>query len=82
MAVQYKYVVVCSDGSSYEVADKFNVAIDGLITPNYHGIRPKTLPQLMTDGWLPDNETPMPTGGGGDARHVRGYVLIRLKKLS
>jgi hypothetical protein len=64
-----KYVIVCSDGTSYELPDRDPVSEWG---------KPKKpqfdLPRLLADGWVPVRETGM---GGGD--HA-AFALVVLEK--
>jgi hypothetical protein len=64
-----KYVIVCSDGTSYDLSARQQVMEWG---------KPKTprfdLADLLADGWAPVRETGM---GGGD--HA-AFALIVLEK--
>lgn len=77
---RYTYVIVCSDGGSYELATKTVIDADGLIQANYDGRVPKTLHDLLRDGWTPEAEVTVSTAGGGDAKHMRGHAMVRLVK--
>jgi hypothetical protein len=64
-----KYVIVCSDGTSYDLPDESPVMEYG---------KPKEprfdLPALLADGWNPVRETGM---GGGDRA---AFALVVLGK--
>jgi hypothetical protein len=66
---QIKYVIVCSDGTSYHLPDQAPVMEFG---------KPKNprfdLPALLADGWVPVRETGM---GGGDHN---AFALVLLEK--
>lgn len=66
---QTKFVIVCSDGTSYELPDRAPVMEYG---------KPKKprfdLPALLADGWVPVRESGM---GGGD--HI-AFALVVVEK--
>jgi hypothetical protein len=68
---KYRYVVVCSNGSS------FDLNREGSFYP--HGLGATTqydLPELLRKGWIPVRESMM--GGSGDT--IVAYSLVLLEK--
>jgi len=68
MAGRFKYVVVCSDGTSYEVYSQTFREWGKAKSPRFD------LPELLDQGWTPMRECAM---GGGD--HM-AYALVFLEK--
>jgi hypothetical protein len=64
-----KYVVVCSDGTSYDLGPQKPIMEWGKPKPPRFD-----LPELLADGWIPVRETGM---GGGD--HI-AFALVLLEK--
>ena len=67
---KYRYVVVCSNGASFDLNREGSFYPHGLgATVSYD------LPELLRKGWVPVRETPM---GPGDT--AVGYSLVVLER--
>jgi hypothetical protein len=67
---RYRYVVVCSNGTSHDLAREATFYAFGLTAvPRYD------LPELLRRGWQPVRETPM-SGADGTAGHAFALVLL------
>ncbi len=66
---KYRYVVVCSNGSSYDLMREESFYPHGLgSTKSYD------LPELLRKGWQPVRESPM--GGPGDTAVAYSLLLL------
>jgi hypothetical protein len=69
---RYRYVVVCSNGTSHDLAREATFYPYGLTAvPRYD------LPELLRRGWQPVRESPM--GATGDAAG-HAFALVLLEK--
>jgi hypothetical protein len=68
---RYRYVIVCSNGCSQDLANNREFAPYGL------GSRPVfDLPALLDAGWTPVRETPM----GGSGNEWASFALLLLER--
>ena len=68
---KFRYVIVCSNGASFDIAREGSFYPHGLGATMHYD-----LPELLRKGWTPVRETMM---GGGGANTV-GYSLVLLEK--
>lgn len=68
---RHKFVIVCSNGASYDLAREGSFYPHGLGATAHYDLN-----ELLRKGWSPVRESPM--GNGGDA-HV-SYSLVLLER--
>jgi hypothetical protein len=68
---KYRYVIVCSNGSSHDLALNEPFTPYGLTARDVYD-----LPELLRSGWRPVRETPM----GGCGNEMVSFSLILLEK--
>lgn len=66
---KYRYVVVCSNGASFDLAREGSFYPHGLGATVYYD-----LSELLRKGWQPVRESPM--GGPGDTTVAYSLVLL------
>jgi hypothetical protein len=66
---KFRYVVVCSNGSSYDLMREGSFYPHGLGATTYYD-----LPELLRKGWQPVRETAM--GGPGDTTVAYSLVVL------
>jgi len=66
---KYRYVIVCSNGASHDLAREESFYPYGLTARMSYD-----LPELLRRGWQPVRETPM--GGVGDAHVAFSLVVL------
>lgn len=71
MNKRYRYVIVCSNGSSHDLTQARSFDPFGLLATTRYD-----LPELLKRGWVPVRESPM--GGAGQTQAA--FALLVLEK--